>query len=656
MFTHTLQRTGAVALACLSLSAWADTGEFALDTISIEATTISASRSAHVSDLLPVGLVTLDQDDIRDYPAKNTADLLDSIAGVNVRRNYGISGSRAYFDLLGFGVTGNDNTLLLLNGRKINNPDLSATNLSAIPVSAIERIEVLPGSGSVLYGHGATGGVINIVTRDEYETGAGASVTGGEYDTRGGRLWATAQTGTTGVLGSWQALDSDGFRDNNALRERNTFTDLRHEADNVTYYLTLLAGDERLGLPGARDVVPGVENEFRDNPDGANDPDNWGRQERLQGMPGIEVRFDDDTRLNVDAGVLHKDEETWFANFSQYREVAIESRSFAPRLTGRTLTGSVTHRWTVGWEWRDTDSRTATSSAPDVPVTRSGKASRRDVSWYLHDVVMLNPKWNLTFGARRTTSEVDHLASADDEKDDLEMYQGGVQYRLAPRVKLFGNIERSARLGNFDEIGFVNEPLEPQTGILASFGAAWSDGSQSSTLTIWRGTFEDEIVYDPLSFANVNLPDDTLREGASLNSNWALDDAWSLTFNVSLQRARFQDGPLEDNDIPLVPETTMYAQIGWQTTPWLELTLAQRYVGERYFGGDEANEYEPLSSYTWTDLVGRFTWQKAWFEVGVYNLQDRLVSDYGYRSFPPTNYNLYPLPDRHVMATAGIDF
>jgi len=650
MFTHPLRLAGAVALAVIA------SHSVAVETL--QPVTISASRISSTSDMLPVGLVTLDRDTIRSNPATNTADLLDSVAGVNVRRNYGVSGSRAFVDMLGFGVTGGDNTLLLLNGRKINNPDQSVTNLAAIPVSAIERIEILPGSGSALYGYGASGGVINIVTRAEYETRAGLSINGGDYDTLGGNAWGTTQHNNTSLLLSGQALDSEGYRDNNEVRERNVFADVRHQQDDTTFYFTALAGEERLGLPGARDVVPGVSNDFKDDPQGANDPSNWARQERVQAMPGVEIRFDNRITLNLDAGALEKSDQYWFANFTTYRDVEIDSHSFAPRLSGETATGPINHHWTFGWEWQKLKSRVETSAAPDIDTSLANKASRRDTSWYLHDVIAFSDQWRMTLGARQTTSEADYedAFSDSDEKDRLEMYQAGIQFRPVPNFNLFANVERSTRLANFDEIGFVAAPLAPQTGKLTSLGAGWREGRQHSTLTFWRGTFRDEIVFDPVTFFNANLPDPTLREGVSLNSHWQLDEQVSLTANASVQRARFRDGPFEDKDIPLVPETTVYAQLDWQATPWMQLTLAQRYTGKRYFGGDEANQYDPLPSYTWTDLVSRFTYRAVWLNIGVYNLQDRLVSDYGYRGFPATSYNLYPLPDRHVMATLGVSF
>ena len=81
-----------------------------------------------------------------------------------------VNGAGTTVDMRGFGVTGPSNTLILLNGRRLNDWDLPGFDLSTIDRKSIERIEITRGnSGAVLYGDGAVGGVINIVTR----TGAG---------------------------------------------------------------------------------------------------------------------------------------------------------------------------------------------------------------------------------------------------------------------------------------------------------------------------------------------------------------------------------------------------------------------------------------------------------------------------------------------------
>src|SRR5437016_9460656 len=91
---------------------------------------------------------------------------------------FGNNASNTSIDLRGFGATGPQNTLILLDGRRLNDIDLSGVQWSAIPLSSIERIEILRGTGAVLYGDNASAGVVNIVTRSPLRQGSAVEAFG----------------------------------------------------------------------------------------------------------------------------------------------------------------------------------------------------------------------------------------------------------------------------------------------------------------------------------------------------------------------------------------------------------------------------------------------------------------------------------------------
>ena len=90
-------------------------------------------------------------------------ELLMQFPGIHVRDNSGSPNQQV--DMRGFGIFGDQNTLILLDGQRISENEQTTVNWAAIPLSAIERIEIMRGSGAVLYGAGATGGTINIITK-----------------------------------------------------------------------------------------------------------------------------------------------------------------------------------------------------------------------------------------------------------------------------------------------------------------------------------------------------------------------------------------------------------------------------------------------------------------------------------------------------------
>ncbi|MGB1409351.1 TonB-dependent receptor domain-containing protein [Alloalcanivorax venustensis] len=674
MHTHPLKL--ALAMACLygpvTQAAQSDNDETDNLLTPVE---VTGSRTASVARELPTGTLILDRDTIEAMPANNLADVLDTLGGVQVRRNFGINGARATIDMQGFGANATSNTLVLLNGRRYSNVDLSGPDIASIPLAAIERIEVLPGAGAALYGNGVVGGAVNIVTRERYRNQAGVEVTGGSFSTTGGGLWATGHhqdeggaDNHTSAAASVQALHSDGYRENNDLQQRNAFADLRTRRDDLTFYLTATGERQNLDLPGGRTVnLATGENLFEDDPDGANTPYDWADQDTITVMPGMNVRIGDHSRLHLDFSGRRKEQSYffYFPGFSTYGETDVDSYSVNPRFTSQFRAAGLTHNTTVGWDLYDyrLENRSAAGKGDIGDPTSTKDLDQRQTAWYFHDVMTLD-RWSFTLGARRLnvdteTETTGFSAGQGEDSQDAEMYEGGVRYHFDGGLDLFAGAQRSVRIVNADEITPDDELLEPQTGEQYTLGASWQKGIQTSTLTAWQGRFDNEIVFNPYAGgfgSNVNLEDRTLRRGVSLNSRWRLDRDLTLVLNGTLQRAEFDEGEWEGNDVPLVSRQLFYAQANWQALSWLELSLAHRYVGKRRFDNDQPNDFQQIDSYRMTDLEATARYQNAYLRIGAYNLEDELAADYGVKATNNLSYNAYPLPERHYRVSLGMEF
>ena len=115
--------------------------------------------------------------------------------------------------------TASSNTLFLLNGRRLNDIDLLGIDLSTIPRDSIEHIEITRGnSGAVLYGGGAVGGVINIITKTGVGLPPTARVEGGfgSFNQREINGSAAVSHGPFAVSVFANGVDSDGYRVNSA--------------------------------------------------------------------------------------------------------------------------------------------------------------------------------------------------------------------------------------------------------------------------------------------------------------------------------------------------------------------------------------------------------------------------------------------------------
>ena len=122
---------------------------------------VTASRTAETVDetLVPVSQIT--RADIERTGVATVADALSTVPGVIVTRNGGVGQNTSVF-LRG---TESDHVMVMINGVKVGSASLGTTPFQDIPISQVEKIEVVRGPRSSLYGSEAIGGVIHIFTR-----------------------------------------------------------------------------------------------------------------------------------------------------------------------------------------------------------------------------------------------------------------------------------------------------------------------------------------------------------------------------------------------------------------------------------------------------------------------------------------------------------
>ncbi len=218
-------------------------------------------------------------EDIARSPGTTLQDVLSREVGHPDLEHFsgGKNGAGTTVDLRGFGATAASNTLVLLNGRRLTDIDLSGIDLSTIPRDSIERIEITRGnSGAVLYGDGAVGGVINIITKTGVAQPPSARIEAGfgSFNQRELNASAAASHGPFAVSVFGNGVNSDGYRVNDYVRQRNAVGDLRYTGDEGSAWLNISGDDQHLGLPGARlvDLNAGI-NELVTDRRGATTPD-----------------------------------------------------------------------------------------------------------------------------------------------------------------------------------------------------------------------------------------------------------------------------------------------------------------------------------------------------------------------------------------------
>ncbi|WP_421711731.1 TonB-dependent receptor plug domain-containing protein [Alcanivorax sp.] len=443
----------------------------------IKAVKVSGASHPSLAGELPTGTLTLDRETLASMPASNLTEVLDTVGGLQASQLFGINGSEASLDLLGFGATANQNTLILFNGRRLSNIDLASPFLSGIPLAAIERIEILPGAGAALYGNGAVGGVINIITRRRYENSAGLEVNGGSYGTLGGSGYATGQQGNL-----------SGRRGHQHPGQRRVPGQTTRCA--ITAPSPMCATRRKVSKPTSPPAAktrnwacPAVatDAQFRNDPQGTDTPFDDAEQDNYWLMPGLRIALRGNTALTLEASKRRQQQAFEYVSSGSVGETVVESISVTPKLEGQHTTGSAVHNWTLGLDLNEYDYDSQTSFG-DRELEQSQRA------WYLHNLVSLTPKLSVSGGARKLESTLS--GEGQDKEQDGEMYEGGIRYTFTGNLALFAGAQRSVRIANVDELSPFNPPIDPQTGKGYTAGASWSQGRQHSTLTFWRAEID----------------------------------------------------------------------------------------------------------------------------------------------------------------------
>ena len=155
-------------------------------TIEMPSVVISATRYEKDVKDVPGRIELVTKKDIELIPANNADDLLQNISGANIDRNAGIFSKNASITLRG--INSAQRTLIMLDGVSMNKTDGGSINWNRIDPQNVEKIEVIKGPVSALYGSNAMSGAINIITKSPENTSGDVGLMVGNYNTIGGKL------------------------------------------------------------------------------------------------------------------------------------------------------------------------------------------------------------------------------------------------------------------------------------------------------------------------------------------------------------------------------------------------------------------------------------------------------------------------------------
>ncbi len=607
--------TLAIALAIsLALPAAA-----AAQTTDLDNVVVTATRTALTADASLAAVEVIERDAIERSQARSLQDLLRGRAGIDLANQGGLGKVSTLF-LRG---TESDHTLFLVDGVRIGSATSGLAALQDLPLELIERIEIVRGPRSSLYGSEAIGGVIQVFTRGaregvrtRFHAGAGSHrlrEVGAGLDIGGKRAWF-------GVDASHQSSDGiDACRGIATPVFAGCGMD-QPDPDRDGYEnhaVSLRAGfDAGNGWSGSARLLRSEGlNEYDADPA-------WGLPDRsrtLQQVSGMQLRHDAGGRLawRLSAG-RHVDR-------SDNDLAGTPTDGFATRRDSAGLQADITlakaQLLTVGVDWaRDSGGVEGPSAAFDESRGNRAAFAQYQAGFGRHDLQLaVRHDDNDQFGGHDTGS----LAWGMDLGDGLRLTASHGTAFKAP---------------TFNELYYPfygNPALRPETSRSSELGIAQRRDGWHWQANAYRTVVDDLIVYDPQRFQANNIEHGEIR-GLELGGGTTLA-GWELALQATLLDARNRSAALDGKQLPRRARRSARLDVDRDLGRWrLGATLLAR--GEAF---DDAGNVLRMAGYATLDLRAETALGRGWtLQAALRNALDRDYETVAYYGQPGREYGL----------------
>ena len=620
--------TSGIAALAASTPAVAQSNNQVVDLEEIVVTASRLPETTIPAANYPGNVSIITRTNIEQSPGFNLQDILAQEVGFTPLDTVGFGTQTAPFGLRGYAEKAG--TLVLVDGVRVNDAGDGFFLWNSVPVENIERVEIIRGGASTIYGEGAAAGVINIITKpgSPAPLSSNLSFSGGNHGYYDGHL---ELSGTRkGITWRFNADREEwaGWRDGSNFRSWN------------------LGGRISTKLPiGKLSLSYNFHTQYSENP-GTLTTAQYRTNPRQVG--GTQFTFENEVhRLNL--GYQHELESGWNlgANFHA-RSYNTFSTGFGPVVTEQPSIGFIgqasheheflnrDNRFTLGGEVR----------RQDFFQSGFGTTIHDDFNHgvFFEDRLELMPGTHLTAGARydvRDSSLVLPFPAFTGEKENDEWsHKFSLDHDLSEKTKVWTSWSLAYRLPSANDVVSSSPTFPGNPSLVPVQSRTFEFGFRSklhrlleTSLTYYHSDVDDDIYSETLApaFGGANNAD-VLRQGVELSLKSRPTKMLSLYLNTAYAAAEFDGGPRDGNRLVQVPKWQINTGLTLQPDSHWTFTLNNVYVGGQVRFFDVANA---LSRNAFNVMNARlsYRWNRYETYVAVNNLLDRV-----YEQFPTSTF------------------
>jgi iron complex outermembrane receptor protein len=671
---------------------------------------VSGSRFEENLNEVPANVKVITRDEIANSSSNNIPEVLSQIGGLNVRgSNLGQLSLDATVDMGGYGVTANSNTLILIDGQRLNPIDSLGVNWQSIPIDSIERIEIVQGGASVQYGNGAVGGVINIITNGGKANLNQASVSYGSFNTLINNAILRNTVDKTTIQLTANTSNTGGWRQNSAANaysfDGKIIQDLgginKVYADAYYSYTNAQSPGGVLGQVGQGNTQAAKFNNIGSQNTNTTSGIRGGAIYGINPNWTFEADASYGNRSLAYNAPYYNSADSLIFGIYPGGPTSTNAQSwdmtFTPRAKGNFGKWGTT---VVGYDFNQasqngsnaygTLSQQAILALQDQPygyygglLNNSQSAKIINQSLYIVSRIPITSSIDASGGFRRQVQNASttdtNIASPNGTVNASQNYGANagdiaLNYNYLKGQKIYAKWNQSFRFPNIDEFwGFdpntnnriFSGILQPQTSQTYQIGGEWSLNKFKVSTSLFQSLTMNEIRYNPATYYNTNDPNNISRKGVILDSTSTLFSKLTLSAGGTYQNTAYTTGPYSGSGIGLAPNLLLNARANyWLNNQW-SLGGVVNYVSEQRYDASPtvSNSLSMMPAYTVADVFASYRtgkWETRLTIKNVGNASYSTYGGYGFVSLPGgtgrSSYYYFPSDPRAYYLTAKYSF
>jgi len=586
--------------------------------------------------------------EIEKSHSKDIYEFLNTQTSISALPSYGNPFAQA-IDMRGYGLAaGYENIVITVNGRRLNNIDMSAQLLSSIPLDSIEKIEIIKGSGSVEYGDGANAGAINIITKD-YD-GAVVKSYVGDNGLWFGSLGAGIKEEKFSISGyiddyshdGFKEVSSDGTKDSSWSRNKSLKATLT-PIDDLTFNLGKTFSNMHVNYANALTLAQYDESAYiipnsqYSDTTYQSDVLNYGVNYKINAYFSVDAQvFDEDKKVN-----------SYYVSSGGSINGRYDYKNYDTKINYNN--GNL--KAVVGLQAFEGEKETQSAWSPTNTVTKDNLGVYGKIDY------TFGPN-TLSVGARNESIKYTFQDTATDLSKTYSQnaYDIGYNYKLNSTMSVFTNFNHSFQAPDIDRLfsatydaswnyagSVFNGFIEPMTADTINVGFNYLTSKNKFKATLFFSSLDNEIYYNSAMFTNTNLKE-TEKKGLELSNTYFLLSNVFTTLNYTYVDTKIIDdgngGSYNGREIPGVSPHTLKFSLGYNPIKPITLLASETYKSRSYAIDDFDGSYGKMESYYVTDLSASYTYKNYEFFAKINNLFDTknaLFSDSG------SSLGVYPL-------------